>query len=78
MHFTLGQCQTIKPLITTIGSWRSFGYSIALTHDVNSSKDTPTQDPPGWHLYIHDPKEKFSGKTKTNENTKTKKQRIKH
>lgn len=64
MHFNLGQCQTIVPLVATDGSWKSYGFSMILHHDISTINDSTSDIPPGWHMFIHEPKENFTGKNK--------------
>lgn len=58
----MGQCQTIVPKITTEGTWRGFGYSMFLDHDISKYTQSNSELSPGWHLFIHDIRENFTGK----------------
>lgn len=62
LHFNMGQCQTIVPKITTEGTWRRFGYSMFLDHDISKYTQSSSELTPGWHLFIHDIRENFTGK----------------
>lgn len=62
----MGQCQTIIPKITTDGTWKSDGYSMVLHHDISKYADSNGVVPPGWHLFIHEVRENFTG-AKTNQ-----------
>lgn len=59
LHFNYGRCHTIKPLVQTSNAWKDYGYSILLKHDEDGSG--PTRNA-GWHVFIHEPSEPFSGK----------------
>lgn len=60
LHFNYGRCYTLKPLSQTKGAWKDYGYSILLKHDTLASTSNVL---PGWHLFIHEPSEPFSGTT---------------
>lgn len=59
LHFNYGRCFTIKPLVQTSQAWKDYGYSVLLKHDENGSGPSSN---PGWHLFLHEPSEPFSGK----------------
>lgn len=61
IFFNYGQCHTIMPLITTRGSWKTYGYSLVLLHDLWTIDDTLGEKEPGWHIFMHEPKENFTG-----------------
>lgn len=58
LHFYYGRCYTLKPLSRTKGAWKDYGYSILLKHDGTGLSNNYL---PGWHLFIHEPSEPFSG-----------------
>lgn len=58
----MGRCFTVNPLIKTRGAWKTFGYSIMLEHNLTDHSQSLTTINPGWHLFIHEDSEKFSGK----------------
>lgn len=60
LQLNTGKCYTVRPKVKTVNAWKDAGYSILLTHDVDSPDDTPTHSMPGWHVYIHEPKEIFT------------------
>ncbi len=49
------------PLNGTKNALRESGYSIDLMH-TDWESDYTDYDKPGWHVYIHEPQAKFSGK----------------
>lgn len=60
----MGQCQTIIPKNGTECTWKSCGYSFLLRHENIENVENSDSDmmPAGWHMFIHEPKEKFAGK----------------
>lgn len=64
MTLEYGRCYTLMPLVTTEKSWKSYGYSIFLKHTESEQTDLYV---PGWHLFIHESKETFTGKVNGNE-----------
>lgn len=61
LHFNMGLCFTVNPLIKTRGAWKDFGYSIMLEHNLTDDSQSLTTINPGWHTFIHEESEKFSG-----------------
>lgn len=49
----------MKPLVRTKMAWKDYGYSILLKHDENG---LGAHRNPGWHLFIHEADEPFSGR----------------
>lgn len=43
--------------------WKKSGYSITLRHDFMSPEEDgdTSKDPPGFHVYLHEPRERFTG-----------------
>jgi hypothetical protein len=61
IHFNLGRCVTLKPLVQTKESFKEGGYSLILQHNMTTIDDTKSEIPPGWHIFIHEAKEPFTG-----------------
>ncbi|XP_062551382.1 uncharacterized protein LOC134216530 isoform X4 [Armigeres subalbatus] len=61
MHLDMGQCFTLNPLTTTTHSWKDYGYSVLLQHDIKDETYYLGEELPGWHVFIHDPTEGFAG-----------------
>lgn len=59
LTFNLGRCYTINPKTTTKDPWKKSGYNIILKHDYQPP-DFNDGITPGWHVYIHEPSEKFT------------------
>lgn len=62
LHFMMGLCFTINPLVKTRGAWKDYGYSIMLEHNLTDNSQSLLSSNPGWHVFIHEGSEKFSGK----------------
>lgn len=64
LFLNYGQCHTLVPLTTTEGSGKNHGYSIML----NQEDTEPAYDgtPAGWHVFIHERTENFTGKNNIN------------
>lgn len=62
LHFNMGLCFTVNPLIKTRGAWKDYGYSIMLEHNLTDNSHSLTAINPGWHVFIHEESETFSGK----------------
>ena len=65
MHFNYGRCHTLRPLKPLQRATRNDGYSIMLTHHLNGTEEYTNYDgatPIGWHIFIHDKRENFTGK----------------
>ncbi|CRK93362.1 CLUMA_CG006903, isoform A [Clunio marinus] len=61
MTLTYGRCFTLKPRVSTDLPWKSSGYSITLRHDHKEEfEDASNTEPPGFHVYLHDPRETFT------------------
>ncbi|XP_062551380.1 uncharacterized protein LOC134216530 isoform X2 [Armigeres subalbatus] len=60
MHLDMGQCFTLNPLTTTTHSWKDYGYSVLLQHDIKDETYYLGEELPGWHVFIHDPTEGFA------------------
>lgn len=50
------------PKKTTRQSWKNHGYSLILTHTMEATDETNSENSPGWHVFIHESKETFTGK----------------
>lgn len=61
IYFNYGQCHTMKPKVTTRRSWKNHGYSLILTHTMEATDETKSENIPGWHLFLHEEKENFTG-----------------
>lgn len=61
LYFNNGKCHTMKPKVTTRRSWKNHGYSLILTHTMDATDETNSENSPGWHVFIHEPKENFTG-----------------
>ncbi|XP_061386620.1 uncharacterized protein LOC133322631 [Musca vetustissima] len=61
-QFFRGRCHTIRPKVALRRATKNSGYSIMLQHHVpKSDVDLDKYETrPGWHVYIHDPKENFT------------------
>ncbi|EEB18683.1 conserved hypothetical protein [Pediculus humanus corporis] len=59
LHLKNGMCHTIKPIFPVQSVGRRSGYSLFLTHDLQDYKPLVDEEP-GWKIYIHEPREKFS------------------
>ncbi len=62
IYFNYGQCHTMSPKVMTRRSWKNYGYSLILTHTMEATDETNSENDPGWHVFIHEPKENFTGK----------------
>lgn len=62
IFFNYGQCHTFIPKKATRQSWKNHGYSLILTHTMEATDETNSENSPGWHIFIHEPKETFTGK----------------
>ncbi|KAG4070914.1 hypothetical protein HA402_011140 [Bradysia odoriphaga] len=60
IYFNYGQCHTMTPKVTTRRSWKNHGYSLILTHTMEATDETTSENVPGWHVFIHEPKENFT------------------
>ncbi|XP_020714287.1 uncharacterized protein LOC101456160 [Ceratitis capitata] len=61
LHFYLGRCFTLKPKVELKRTTRTSGYSLMLTHHINSGTNTDMmEENPGWHIYIHDYRHNFT------------------
>ncbi|XP_023295430.2 uncharacterized protein LOC111678365 isoform X2 [Lucilia cuprina] len=62
LHFYMGRCHTIRPKISLKRASKSTGYAITLKHHLTKEeiKTGFFENPPGWHLYIHDMRENFT------------------
>ncbi|XP_067622903.1 uncharacterized protein ppk17 isoform X2 [Eurosta solidaginis] len=56
LHFYMGRCYTLRPLMELKRTTRSTGYSIMLTHHIKSK----LENSPGWLIYIHDFRHDFT------------------
>lgn len=59
----MGRCHTIRPKISLKRANRMSGYSIMLQHHLTKEEIETRyfENPPGWHIYIHDMRENFTG-----------------
>lgn len=64
LNFYMGRCHTIRPKLNLKRVGKSAGYALMLKHHLkrNEMKGRYHENPPGWHLYIHDKRENFTGK----------------
>uniref|UniRef100_A0A1I8NLL2 Uncharacterized protein n=1 Tax=Stomoxys calcitrans TaxID=35570 RepID=A0A1I8NLL2_STOCA len=62
IQFFEGRCHTIRPKVPLKRATKDSGYSIMLRHHVPKSEVESENyvTRPGWHLYIHDPRENFT------------------
>ena len=67
IHFNMGRCHTIRPKISLKRANRMAGYSIMLQHHLTKEEIATRyfENPPGWHIYIHDMRENFTGNNGT-------------
>lgn len=52
----------MKPKVMTRRSWKNHGYSLILTHTMEATDETNSENVPGWHVFLHEEKENFTGK----------------
>ncbi|KAM7352117.1 amiloride-sensitive sodium channel pickpocket 17 isoform 2-T2 [Cochliomyia hominivorax] len=62
LHFYMGRCHTIRPKISLKRASKLTGYSIMLKHHLTKEdiKSKYFEQPPGWHLFMHDLRENFT------------------
>lgn len=62
MNFNLGKCYTVRPASELVKEdYREYlGYSIELNHSLVDIAG-PAMFPPGWHVFIHEVDERFTG-----------------
>lgn len=61
MNFNLGKCYTVRPASELVKEdYRDLGYSIELNHSL-VDREKPAMMPPGWHVFIHEVDERFTG-----------------
>jgi len=62
LHFYMGRCYTLRPKESAKRVSKAVGYSIMLEHSMltTSVSDVDTGSV-GWHVFIHDKKENFTG-----------------
>ncbi|KAI9585945.1 hypothetical protein GQX74_001792 [Glossina fuscipes] len=62
LHFYNGRCFTMRPRILLQRATKNSGYSMILTHHIQSDHQYfYYETEPGWHLFIHDSTENFTG-----------------
>lgn len=63
LHFYMGRCHTIRPKKELSRVSKKGGYSIMLKHHIFPDENTHFyyENPIGWHIFIHDQRENFTG-----------------
>lgn len=63
IHLYMGRCYTLRPKYAMKRVSKDVGYSIMLGHNiVKTTSDVDTKSGDGWHIFIHDKRENFTGK----------------
>lgn len=63
IHLYMGRCYTLRPRIAMKRVSKDVGYSLHLGHNiVQTTSDVDTKSGDGWHIFIHDKRENFTGK----------------
>lgn len=62
IHFYMGRCYTLRPKIAMKRVSKDVGYSLMLGHNiVQTTSDVDSKSGDGWHIFIHDKRENFTG-----------------
>lgn len=63
IHFYMGRCYTLRPKMAMKRVSKDVGYSLMLGHNiVQTTSDVDSKSGDGWHIFIHDKRENFTGK----------------
>ncbi|XP_043864774.1 acid-sensing ion channel 4-A isoform X2 [Drosophila mojavensis] len=61
VHFYMGRCYTVRPLMDMKRVSKSVGYSLMLEHNIFTSvSDVDLASGAGWHIFLHDKRENFT------------------
>ncbi|TDG45430.1 hypothetical protein AWZ03_008196 [Drosophila navojoa] len=61
VHFYMGRCYTVRPLMDMKRVSKSVGYSLTLEHNlVTTVSDIDLTSGAGWHIFLHDKRENFT------------------